>query len=129
MVSGLRDIRKASAIAEADAPSGSGTEDVVANFVRYCKAYLSDCCSLTPDQAQILVLDPGLGLEMDATKRKWAWSALPPEADPDTFLLAREYDAPEMKRINSVLDQYANEYASREKGIRNYLRSIGHSLG
>ena len=105
---------------------------VIRNFVRYCKLYLSERCGLSEEQAQILVLDPDLGSDMDKTKTKWLdHDILPkfPHIDPDQFLVPPRFDAPEMERINTFLDKYAKEYPAREQKIKEYLKSIGHPLG
>jgi len=105
------------------------TADVVLNFVRYCKAYLSERCDLSEDEAQILVLDPELGADIDEVKQEWLWKDLGLGTDPDTLLVPKLFDAPEMGRINSLLDRYASEYSHREERIKRYLKSIGHPLG
>jgi len=108
----------------------SDTKDVLVNFINYCKAYLSECCHLTKKQAELLILDPELGMEIDKAKRKWlkedlGWKNLNSGIDPDIFLVPKLFDAPQMKRINNLLDKYANEYSNRKSKIIDYLESIG----
>ncbi|KKL45424.1 hypothetical protein LCGC14_2355830, partial [marine sediment metagenome] len=87
------------------------TMDVQSNFLYYCKDYLSERCKLSKEQAQILVLDPELGTDIDNAKRKWAFEDLGAEEDPDSFLVPKLFDAPQMERINILLDKYASEYS------------------
>lgn len=103
--------------------------DIRINFLNYCKDYLSSQTGLSDEQAQILVLDPELGLDIDKAKQQWLCEDLGSGTDPDTFLVSRLYDASEMKRINDILDKYATEYSEREQNIKDYLRSIRHPLG
>ena len=103
--------------------------DVNINFVRYCKAFLEERCSLSTAEAQILILDPELGPPMDEVKRRWVWERLAPSADPDDFLIPLNYDAPEMQEINTLLSEFADEYAERVPRILGYLRTLGHPLG
>ncbi len=105
------------------------TDNVNINFVRYCIAFLEERCGLTSLEAKILICDPELGSQMDEVKQKWAWEDLPSAADPDDFLVPKFFDAPEMKRINDFLAQFANEYSIRAPRIIDYLQSIGHPLG
>jgi hypothetical protein len=112
-----------------EAPRGEDAGDVVRNFHNYVKDYLRDRGGLTPDESRLLVCDPELGKELDVAKSQWLWHDLSDTEDPDTFLVPRLYDAPQMQRINSILDRYAREYPVREEPIRQYLKSIGHPLG
>ena len=81
------------------------------------------------DQTELLVFDPELGSDLDNTKQQWLWKDLGGDTDPDTFLVPRLYDAPQMERINAILDKYAAEYSQREQNIKDYLESIGRPLG
>jgi len=108
---------------------GKDTGDVRINFLNYCKDYLSSRTDLSDYKIQILVLDPELGTDMDDAKQQWLWKDLGAGKDPDTFLVPRLYDAPQMARINLLLDKYAKEYSLREQKIKDYLKSIGHPLG
>lgn len=103
-------------------------EATVDCLIEYCKGYLTERRGLTATQAQLLILDPELGTAMDETKAKWLFDHLPLEVDEDELLLARDYDAPAMRRINDLLDRFASDYSAREPGILEYLRSIGHPL-
>jgi hypothetical protein len=103
----------------------SKTNDVRTNFLNYCKAYLSECCHLTEEQAEILVLDPELGKDIDKVKREWLREDIGLKTDPDIFLVPKLFDAPQMIRINNLLKKYANEYPDRESKIMDYLKSIG----
>lgn len=105
------------------------TGDIRVNFLNYCKDYLSNRSGLSNEQAGILVLDPELGSDLDKAKQQWLWKDLGAGTDPDTFLVPRVYDAPQMERINSILNKYAIEYSEREQNIKDYLKSIGHPLG
>ncbi len=105
------------------------TMNIQTNFLNYCKDYLSERCELSKEQAQLLVLDPELGTDIDNAKRKWAFKDLGVTEDPDSFLVPKLFDAPQMERINILLDKYASEYSEREKGIIDYLKQIGHPLG
>lgn len=103
----------------------SYTNDVTINFFNYCKAYLSDCCHLTKGKAEILVLDPELGKEIDEVKREWLSEDLSLRTHPNTFLVPKLFDAPQMKKLNDLLDKYANEFPDRKFKIIDYLESIG----
>jgi len=105
------------------------TGDISFNFLNYCIDYLSSRAGLSDEQAEILVLDPELGSDIDNAKKQWLWKDLGTGTDPDTFLVSRLYDAPQMERINNILDKYAIEYSEREQNIKDYLKSIGHPLG
>ena len=111
----------------------SGQTQIVSNFISYCKSYLQDKHGLTPLQAQLLVLDPELGHEMDVAKKNWIKEDLRPNIDPDTYLVPEvrtmSYDSLVMVRINKLLDRFAEEYHEREPHIKEYLRQIGHPLG
>jgi hypothetical protein len=102
--------------------------DVRLNFLNYCRDYLVDRAGLSRPQAELLVLDPDLGRDLDEAKPTWLLKDLGVTVDPDAFLVPKLYDATEMHRINVILDKYAAEYAGREEGIRDYLKSIGHPL-
>ena len=75
-----------------------------------------------------MVLDPELGSDMDVVTSQWVEEDLC-GADPNDLLLSKAFDAPEMKRVNGLLDRYALEYNQREEQIKAYLKSIGHPLG
>ena len=98
------------------------------NFSDYCKVYLVERSELNEQQAVILLLDPELGKEIDNAKQKWLWEDIGIDAgvDVDDFLVLKKFDAPQMKRINLVLDRFAFEYPERESKIIEYLRSIGY---
>jgi hypothetical protein len=103
--------------------------DIRLNFLNYCRDYLTTQCGLSSEQSEILVLDPELGSDMDEAKQQWLWQDMDTCTDPDTFLVSKSYDAPEMKRINNILDNYATQFPEREQSIKEYLKSIGHPLG
>jgi len=103
--------------------------DVRRNFLDYCGAYFIEKRKLTFKQANLLILDPQLGIDLDIAKREWLSEDVGLGNDPDRFLIPKLFDALEMKRINEILDKYADEYAFREKTIKEYLRSIGHPAG
>ncbi len=103
--------------------------NVMNNFVRYCKSFLVHRCGLSEEAAEFVVLDPELGPPMDQAKRDWAWQELDPGEDPDTYLLEPRFDAPQMRRINELLERFAAEYEDRLPRILEYLRSIGHPMG
>ena len=88
-------------------PPLSANLGVIANFSRYCRLYLSQHWGLSERQAQLLLLDPQLGKDMDNTKKEWIIYDLSPQIDIDQFLVPPRFDAPEMRRINELLDYYA----------------------
>lgn len=106
-----------------------GAVATISYLIEYCIAYLTARRGLTAAQAQLLILDPEFGTAVDQAKAKWLFDDLPLEVDEDELLVARDYDAAEMRRINDVLDTFASEYAAREPAILDYLRSVGHPLG
>lgn len=105
------------------------TGDVWLNFLQYCVDYLSYRAGLSNEQAEILLLDTELGSDIDKAKRQWLCEDVGLGTDPDKFLVPRAYDAPQMQRINDILDKYAMEYPVREQKIKDYLKSMGHPLG
>ena len=107
----------------------NGTGDIRINFLNYCKGYFSERCDLSKEQAEILVLDPELGSHIDKAKQQWLRKDLDVGTDPDAFLVPKLFDAPQMERINNILDKYANEYSEREQEIKDYLKSSGHPCG
>jgi hypothetical protein len=117
-----------SASGETPTESGMAYGDVNLNFVRYCKEYLHQRCDLTSEQAQIVVLDPELGREIDQVKGFWAFHILRPEDDPDEYLVGLKFDDPVMTQINDLLDSYAGSFPANEQRVREYLRSIDHPL-
>ena len=108
------------------------TDDVARNFYHYCKDYFRKRHGFTERDAQILLCDPELGKDMDKAKLAWCCENLGAGDDPDDYLLTTNYDAPEMIRINRLLDQYAGEFwlkdEAKKAGILEYLDSIGHPL-
>jgi len=101
-------------------------DQVQINFSNYCKAYLIERGELNEEQASLLLLDPELGKEIDDAMQKWLWEDIGAGIDIDDFLVPKRFDAPQMKRINIILDRFAFEYPEREGKIIEYLRSIGY---
>ena len=101
-------------------------DQVQINFSNYCKMYLIKVCNLLEEQASLLLLDPELGNKIDDAKPQWLWEDVGVGEDVDKFLVPPRFDAPEMKRINVILDRFAAEYSQREKPIIDYLKSIGY---
>lgn len=100
-------------------------DQVEVNFLDYCKVYLVERGELNEQQTALLLLDPELGKEIDNAKRKWLWEDIGAGVDVDDFLVPKRFDAPQMKRINLVLDRFAAKYPERESKIIEYLQSIG----
>jgi hypothetical protein len=103
---------------------------VVHRFYDYCGAYLRERCGLSPAEATLLLCDPELGPDMDEVKNLWLGDLrVHGIVDPDALLVPKLFDAPGMRRVNLLLEEYAREYSGREARIKAYLRSIGHPLG
>jgi hypothetical protein len=105
------------------------TSDIRINLVRYCREYFIEICSFFEEDADLAVLDPLLGEEMDKVKSKWAFALTARGIDPDAPLINFDYRLDGMDMINKVLYEYSKKYKDRKKTIIQYLKSIGHPKG
>jgi hypothetical protein len=111
------------------APTRTSTPNTTMTaFMAYCRGYLRDFRSMSPGDAQLLVLDPDLGPPMDQAKARWAMATVEAGLDLDQVLEDKMYRAPIMEPIDSVLDQFAARFGSRKAAILQYLEKIGHPL-
>ena len=101
-------------------------DDVQINFMNYCKSYLVKKSNLTENQVDLLMLDPELGENIDEVMMNWLTEDIGMGNDVDEFLVPKKFDAPQMKRINLILDNFSIEFPERESKIIKYLQSIGY---
>lgn len=109
--------------------SYSDTSDIRINLVRYCREYFIEVCFFFEDDADLAVLDPLLGEEMDKVKSKWAFALTSRGIDPDIPLINFDYRMDGMNMLNGVLSTYSKSYKKRKQIIIKYLKSIGHPKG
>ncbi|OGV68098.1 MAG: hypothetical protein A2283_18850 [Lentisphaerae bacterium RIFOXYA12_FULL_48_11] len=96
------------------------------DLVRYTMDYVQYKHKLTPTQANRFVLNPDI---MFAGSMEQFINFISIDSDSMSAVRSRSYDAPCLAEINSLLDSFANTYASNEPEIMKYLRAMGHPLG
>jgi len=101
--------------------------DLIPCLIKYTRAYLKAQMGLSAAKAEDLILDQGMGKEIDGVVDLWcSETPVVPEDDQETAvediepvnvrertiraieeLMALGFEAPEMQSLNSVLDKYA----------------------
>lgn len=90
-------------------------EDLGPNFYEYCMSYLVERRNIPEKDSRLALWDPALFGRMRAAQNVWASKDLGPAADAERFLEGKPFESPEMRRINAILDEYANSYSEREE--------------